>query len=57
MKPRIMGVLNCTHDSFYDGGRFDDLIDRGRQLINLQTSSMLVVNPLTKRKSGSRGRA
>ena len=35
MKPRIMGVLNCTPDSFYDGGRFDDLIDRGRQLIKL----------------------
>ncbi|MGC6510510.1 MAG: dihydropteroate synthase [Myxococcota bacterium] len=34
MKPRIMGVLNCTPDSFYDGGRFNDLIGRGMQMVN-----------------------
>lgn len=22
-RPRVMGILNCTPDSFYDGGRFD----------------------------------
>lgn len=33
MKPRIMGVLNCTPDSFYDGGLHQDLIGHGMRLI------------------------
>jgi dihydropteroate synthase len=35
-RPLLMGILNCTPDSFYDGGRFFDgqaAIARGRQMI------------------------
>ena len=31
--PKIMGILNLTPDSFYDGGYYDDLIARGKELI------------------------
>ena len=33
-KPIIMGIINATPDSFYDGGQYKDLIQRGLQLIN-----------------------
>jgi len=35
-KPVFMGIVNCTPDSFYDGGRFfnpQKAIDRGRELV------------------------
>ena len=32
-KPLVMGILNATPDSFYDGGRYDNLEQRGLQLI------------------------
>ena len=33
-RPIVMGILNATPDSFYDGGRWQDLVDRGRQLVD-----------------------
>ncbi len=36
-KPVFMGIVNCTPDSFYDGGRFFDpgkAIARGRELVS-----------------------
>ncbi|MFO8058083.1 MAG: dihydropteroate synthase [bacterium] len=36
-KPVFMGIINCTPDSFYDGGKFHDpekAIARGRELIS-----------------------
>ena len=32
MKPIVMGIINATPDSFYDGGKYDDLIKRARQM-------------------------
>jgi len=35
-RPLLMGIINCTPDSFYDGGKYDsceDAINRGRKLI------------------------
>ena len=35
--PKIMAILNCTPDSFYDGGRFnaiDSAIERGLDLLD-----------------------
>ena len=36
-KPRIMGILNITPDSFYEGSRFTDL-----SKILIQTEKMLL---------------
>ncbi len=32
MSPIVMGILNATPDSFYDGGKYEDLILRAEQL-------------------------
>lgn len=35
--PKIMGILNCTPDSFYDGGKYEsfaDQVDRGLAMID-----------------------
>ena len=31
--PIVCGILNSTPDSFYDGGKYTNLIDRAHQLI------------------------
>ena len=36
-KPKIMGILNLTPDSFSDGGEFnslDNAIEQGKRMIN-----------------------
>lgn len=33
MTPRVMGILNCTPDSFYDGGQYSNLHEQGLKLI------------------------
>jgi dihydropteroate synthase len=33
MIPRVMGILNCTPDSFYDGGQHSNLHEQGLKLI------------------------
>jgi dihydropteroate synthase len=35
LEPRIMGIVNCTDDSFYDGSRVlgDDAVERGRAMV------------------------
>ena len=33
-RPIVCGILNSTPDSFYDGGKYNDLIQRARQLID-----------------------
>lgn len=32
-RPIVVGILNATPDSFYDGGRWRDLVARGEQLV------------------------
>jgi len=32
-RPLVVGILNATPDSFYDGGRYSDLIAQGERLI------------------------
>ena len=35
LEPRIMGIVNCTDDSFYEGSRAlgDDAVERGRAMV------------------------
>lgn len=43
--PKVMGILNCTPDSFYDGGRYKDetqlvmqvekMLDEGADFIDI----------------------
>ena len=33
--PIVCGILNSTPDSFYDGGKYNNLIDRAHQLVEL----------------------
>ena len=35
--PKVMGILNCTPDSFYDGGKY-----KSEQIILQQVEKMLV---------------
>ena len=30
----VVGILNATPDSFYDGGKYSNLIDRTRQMMD-----------------------
>ena len=30
----VVGILNATPDSFYDGGKYDNLIVRARQMMD-----------------------
>lgn len=50
-KPLIMGILNITHDSFYDGGRYlseEAIVDRAAQILT-EGADMIDVGAMSTR--------